>query len=69
MSVLTHHQKKRLNDGMPPTAIFLLSSHGHAASLAAPAGPVSIVAQLGGFLLILLAAGLIVTAMERLRGH
>lgn len=69
MSVLTGGQEKRLNDGMPPVAIFLLSSHGHAASLAAAAGQVSIVAQMGGFLLVLLAAGLIVTAMERLRGH
>ncbi len=29
----------------------------------------SIVAQVSGFLLVLLAAGLIVTAIERLRGH
>jgi hypothetical protein len=53
---------------MPPTAIFLLSSHGHAAPLAAMAGPLSTMAQVSGFILVLLAAGLIVTAVERLRG-
>ncbi|MGO8917660.1 MAG: hypothetical protein ACLQJR_17290 [Stellaceae bacterium] len=52
---------------MTPTALFLLSSHGHTASLAATEGQLSILAQVSGFLLILLAAGLIVTAVERLR--
>ena len=54
---------------MPPTAIFLLSSHGHAAPLAAATGSLSIMAQVSGFLFVLLAAGLIVTAVERLRGR
>ncbi|HXZ00262.1 MAG TPA: hypothetical protein VEI03_09690 [Stellaceae bacterium] len=64
---MTIDQEKPLNDSMPPIAIFLLSSHGHAASLSAAAGPASAVAQASGFLLVLLAASLIVTAMERLR--
>ncbi len=53
---------------MTPTAIFLLSSHGHAAPLTGASGPMSIMVQVSGFILVLLAAGLIVTAVERLRG-
>ena len=50
---------------MPPTSLFFLTSHGHAAALA----PLSIGAQISGFVLVLLAAGLIVLAVERLRGR
>ncbi len=53
---------------MTPTAIFLLSSHGHAAPLNGTSGPLALMVQVCGFILVLLAAGLIVTAVERLRG-
>lgn len=54
---------------MPPTAILFLSSHGHAASLAASSspGPLAVMAQVSGYLFVLLAAALIVTAVETVR--
>jgi hypothetical protein len=54
---------------MIPTAIFLLSSHGHAVALSASARePWAMLVQVSGFLFVLLAAALIVTAVERSRG-
>jgi hypothetical protein len=48
---------------MPSTASFLMNAHDHDAALA----PWS-AAQISGFALVLLAAGLVAVAMERLRG-
>jgi hypothetical protein len=47
---------------MSTGALFLLTSHEHAV----PLGPLSVGAQVSGFALVLLAAGLIVLAVERL---
>ncbi len=63
VSALTEDRNRRLDRGMRPTALFLLSSHDHAAALA----PLSLGAQISGFVLVLLAACLIVLAVERLR--
>jgi hypothetical protein len=55
---------------MSPTAILLLSSHAHSASLAAAAGaPAATLAQLTGYAFALITAGLIVMAIERVRDH
>jgi len=44
----------------------MLSSHGHAAALAAsPPGPLATMLEVSGFVFVLLAAALIVTAMEQ----
>lgn len=54
---------------MTPTAIFLLSSHGHAVALSTSAhGPWAMLVQVSGFLFVLLAAALIATAVDRSRG-
>lgn len=52
---------------MAPVALFLLSSHGQSAAFGgAPlASPLSSLAQASGFAFVLLAAALIVTAIER----
>jgi hypothetical protein len=47
---------------MSTSALFLLTAHHHAVSLA----PLSAAAQISGFLLVLLATGVIVLAIERL---
>lgn len=54
---------------MAPVALFLLSSHGQSAAFGgAPlASPLSSVAEASGFAFVLLAAALIVTAVERWR--
>lgn len=52
---------------MTPSAILLLNSQGHAASLATSAGPWALTGDLAGFACVLLATALIVTAVERLR--
>jgi hypothetical protein len=50
---------------MPSIASFLMNAHDHDAALA----PWSAAAQISGFALVLLAAGLVMVAMERLRGR
>jgi hypothetical protein len=53
---------------MTPTAILFMSSQGHAASLAASlAAPWAVSSNTAGFACVLLAAALIVTAMEKMR--
>jgi hypothetical protein len=53
---------------MTPTAILLLNSQGHAASLAATSvGPLAMTADMVGFAGVLLATALIVAAIEKLR--
>jgi hypothetical protein len=50
---------------MSTSALFLLTAHAHAVVLA----PLSAPAQITGFVLVLLVTGLIVLAVERLRGR
>ena len=66
VSHLTIVQKQRLDTGMPPVSILLLTSHAHSVALAAAPGALSTLVQVGGFLFVLLAASIIVLAMERL---
>ena len=51
---------------MPPISILLHSSHAHPVALATAPGPFATLLQVGGFLFVLLAASLIVLAVERL---
>jgi len=68
VAALTGDCNRWPNQAMPPTALFMLSSHGHAAALAgSPPGPLATMLEVSGFVFVLLAAALIVTAMERAR--
>lgn len=52
---------------MSTTSILLVGTHGQ--SLAQAAAPMGSVAEMSGFLLILLTTALIIAAMERVRGR
>jgi hypothetical protein len=50
---------------MPTTAILFLSkSHDHVVSLATSGGPIAMMTQVSGYLLILVAAALVVACIE-----
>ncbi|HUH86414.1 MAG TPA: hypothetical protein VLX85_17535 [Stellaceae bacterium] len=52
---------------MSTTSILLIGTHGQ--SLAQAATPLGSLAELSGFLLVLLTAALIIAAMERVKGR